>query len=466
MNAASQSQALKGKNMHPFVVRKLIFPLHERLKGKSTYARLAEIEQSQWMAQEALLDLQFRRLKQHLEFAYREIPYYTRLLDAHALQPHRIDSLADFARVPFLTKDIIRKEFERLQPTRKRSRVQWMSTGGSTGAPVTILIDAERTAFTDACRMRAHRWYGVDVGSREIVLWGSPIELTKQDHVRMLRDRLMNSRLLSAFNMGEKSLAEYAKTVNDYRPEKLYGYASAIFLLAAYMKKTGRNLRVSPKAVFATAEPLFDFQRKTIEEVFQCPVSIEYGARDAGLIALECPSGGLHIAAEGMIVEIDRAGREGLGEIVITNLYSFAMPIIRYRTGDVGEFDDTPCPCGRLLPRLKRVEGRQTDFLVAEDGRLIHALAIIYVMREIPIVKEFQVTQESLRRLVIHVVAESSLPANERKTIERKAKHLLGHHVDVVIQEMSSIPVSPSGKFRYVISRVADSYLKNNGGFH
>jgi phenylacetate-CoA ligase len=451
--------------MNPFVVRKLIFPLQERLKGKSTYARLAEIEQSQWMDQEALLDLQFHRLKQHLEFVYREVPYYTRLLDEHALQPHRIDSLADFARVPFLTKDIIRKEFERLQPTRKRSRVQRMSTGGSTGAPVTVLIDAERTAFTDACRIRAHRWYGVDVGSREIVLWGSPIELTKQDHVRGLRDRLMNSRLLSAFNMGEKSLGEYANAVDDYRPEKLYGYASAIFLLAAYMKNAGRNPRVPPKVVFVTAEPLFDFQRKTIEEVFQCPVSIEYGARDAGLIALECPSGGLHIAAEGMIVEIDGAGPEGCGEIVITNLYSFAMPIIRYRTGDVGEFDETPCSCGRLLPRLKRVEGRQTDFLVTEDGRLVHALAIIYVLREIPTIRAFQVTQESIGRLSIRLVPEASFSANDRQLIQSKAKRVLGHEVDIVIQEVNSIPLSSSGKFRYVVSHVADSYLKDGSSF-
>src|SRR5688572_17544478 len=321
--------------MHPFVVKKIIFPLQERLKGKSTYARLAEIEQSQWLTREALLELQFRRLKQHIEFVYREVPYYKDLLDEHGLQPQRIDSLADFIRVPFLTKDILRQEFDRLQPMTKRSGVQRMSTGGSTGAPVAFLVDAERTAFTDACRMRAHRWYGVDVGAREIVLWGSPIELTKQDYVRAFRDRLMNSRLLSAFDLGDKSLAEYANVIDDYRPEKMYGYASAIYVLANYLKKAGRSPRIAPKVIFATAEPLFDFQRNVIEEVFQCPVSVEYGARDAGLIALQCPSGGLHIPSEGMLVEIDGAAADGSVEIVITNLYSFAMPIIRYRTGDV-----------------------------------------------------------------------------------------------------------------------------------
>ena len=446
--------------MHPFVVKKIIFPLQERVKGKSTYARLAEIEQSQWITQEALLDLQFGRLKHHLEFVYREVPYYKRLLDDHTLQPHRINSLADFAEIPFLTKDILRKEFDLLQPMTKPAGVQRMSTGGSTGAPVAFLVDAERTAFTDACRMRAHRWYGLDVGAREIVLWGSPIELTKQDYVRAFRDRLMNSRLLSAFDMGEESLAKYADAIDDYRPEKLYGYASAIFLLASYMNNAGRSPRIPPKAVFTTAEPLFDFQRKTIEGVFQCPVSVEYGARDAGLIALQCPSGGLHIPAEGMIVEIAGAGTDGSGEIVITNLYSFAMPIIRSRTGDIGAMDEAPCACGRALPRLKRVEGRQTDFLVTEDGRLIHALAIIYVLREIAAIRAFQVTQESISRLVIRIIPEGAISANDRQMIQAKAQRLLGNNVEIVVQEVSSIPVSASGKFRYVISHVADSYLK------
>lgn len=445
--------------MHPYLVRNILFPLQERLKGKSTYARLGELEQSQWADPQALLQLQFRQLKHHLEFAYREVPYYTRLLDEHSLPPQRIQSLADFARIPGLTKDIIRKDFARLQPPRLPAGVQKMSTGGSTGAPVTFLVDPKRTAFTDACRIRAHRWYGVDVGSPEIVLWGSPIELTRQDYIRMARDRLMNSWLLSAFDLGEPSLAQYADTVDERRPEKIYGYASAIYVLADYLKKIGRRPRFAPKVIFTTAEPLFDFQRQVIEAVFGCPVSVEYGARDAGLIALQCPSGGLHIPAEGMLVEIDGAAADGGGEIVVTNLHSYAMPIVRYRTGDIGRLDSGPCPCGRALPRLKSVEGRQTDFLVAQDGRRLHALAIIYVLREIPAIQSFQVIQESLNRLVVRIVAASAIEAAHRQTIEAKAKILLGADVDVTIEELASIPLTASGKFRYVISNVAESHL-------
>jgi phenylacetate-CoA ligase len=239
----------------------------------------------------------------------------------------------------------------------------------------------------------------------------------------------------------------------------MYGYASTFYLLARYMQSMNRRPSPDLKVIFATAEPLFDFQRKLIEDVFGCPVSVEYGARDAGLMANECPKGGLHIPAEGMLVEIDQPGPDGLGEIVVTNLYSKGMPIIRYRTEDMGELDPTPCSCGRGLPRLKRVEGRRTDFLVTPSGRIIHALAIIYVLREIASVKEFQVIQEELDHVLIRVVPEASFSEEDQKIVVQRAQLALGREVCVTLERTPEIPRLPSGKFRYVISNVADAYL-------
>ena len=225
--------------MHPLLVNRLIFPLHERLKGKPTHRRLRELEDSQWLSPEALQELQWARLHRHLDWAYRQVPYYTRLLDDHELPPRRVQSFENFARIPVLTKEILRDRFQDLQPRNRIRGVQRLSTGGSTGVPVTVLVDRERSAFTDATRLRAHRWFGADMGAREIVLWGSPIEVTRQDRMRAFRDRLLNSRLLSAFDLGEDALARYASLLQAYRPDKLYGYASALALLAGYLARTG-----------------------------------------------------------------------------------------------------------------------------------------------------------------------------------------------------------------------------------
>jgi phenylacetate-CoA ligase len=161
-----------------------------------------------------------------------------------------------------------------------------------------------------------------------------------------------------------------------------------------------------------------------------------------------------------MVIEIEGSDKGGLGEIVVTNLFSRAMPIIRYRTGDVGELGSEPCSCGRSLPLLKKIDGRQTDFLVAMDGRILHALAVIYILREMAAVKEFQVIQESLDRVVIRMVAEDSFSKEDESSIVLRVRKLLGEEVEVVVDKTAEIPRPRSGKFRYVTSHVAEAYME------
>jgi phenylacetate-CoA ligase len=450
--------------VHASIVDRVIFPIHERLKGKPTYARLHDLERSQWLEPVALRELQFRAVRAHLDFAYAEVPYYTRLLDEHELPPRRIQSFEDFSRIPYLTRDLLRAHFEDLQPRRRIRGTRRLSTGGSTGVPVTVLVDPERAAFTDAVRLRSHRWYKAGMGAREIVLWGSPIEVSKQDIVRAVRDRLLNSRLLSAFDLGEGALRHYAEIIRRWRPEKLYGYASALALLARYLEGQGWQ-PPSPgvRVVFATAEPLYDFQRSVIQSVFRCPAAVEYGCRDAGLVAIECPLGGLHIGVEGMTVEVlhglDGSGSER-GELVLTNPYSYAMPIIRYRTGDIGSLEPTRCACGRGLPLLRSVEGRRTDFLVTADGKVMHALAAIYILREVPGIHEFQLVQERLDLLRVLVVPEAGLAADAADHIVRRLGGLFGGGTSIEVELLDALPRLGSGKHRYVVSKVADQYIE------
>ena len=447
--------------MHPLLVNRLIFPLHERLKGKPTHRRLRELEDSQWLSPEALQELQWARLHRHLDWAYRQVPYYTRLLDDHELPPRRVQSFENFARIPVLTKEILRDRFQDLQPRNRIRGVQRLSTGGSTGVPVTVLVDRERSAFTDATRLRAHRWFGADMGAREIVLWGSPIEVTRQDRMRAFRDRLLNSRLLSAFDLGEDALARYASLLQAYRPDKLYGYASALALLAGYLARTGwRGDGRWPRAIFTTAESLYDFQRALIESAFGCRAAVEYGCRDGGLIANEGPSGTPHIAAEGVLVEAlgVRGDGAGSGELLVTNLHSFAMPIIRYRTGDMGALAEGPCACGRGLPGLSGVEGRQTDFLVTPRGRVMHALAVIYVLREVPAIRQFQVVQERLDRVVVRIVPAGEISDALRRTVAGRIAQLFDNAIAVDVETVEAI-ASPSGKHGEVISKVGEEYL-------
>jgi len=231
----------------------------------------------------------------------------------------------------------------------------------------------------------------------------------------------------------------------------LFGYPSSLALIARHARSRGVRLDdLGARVAFVTAERLYDEQKQVISEAFACPVANGYGGRDAGFIAHQCPSGGMHITAEDIIVEtIDNQGRATTpgvaGEIVVTHLATRDFPFIRYRTGDVGVLDTGACPCGRGLPLLKEVQGRVTDFVVAADGTVMHGLALVYVLRELAGVEAFKIV----------LVAAETFPADGEAQIREKFRRRLGAAVDVLVERVAEIPPERSGKYRYVVSNVA-----------
>ena len=184
-----------------------------------------------------------------------------------------------------------------------------------------------------------------------------------------------------------------------------------------------------------------------------------YGARDAGFIAHQCPAGQLHISSEDIVVETVRndgsacaAGEAG--EIVVTHLATRDFPFVRYRTGDVGVLGTAPCACGRGLPILAEVQGRSTDFVVAQDGTVMHGLALIYTLRDLPGVESFRIEQVSLDETHVQLVTGAGFTAEAVTRIVHDFKARLGAGVQVSVQQVASIPTEASGKFRYVVSRV------------
>src|SRR5258705_1451017 len=200
--------------MHSSVVRKLFYPLHEYAKGKPTFEWLAILERTQWLRQEEILADQSQALQRFIQYAYDHVPYYRRLMDERRIRPQSVQSSADLLQFPYLTKDDLRRHFVDLHASPSPSRVQKISTGGSTGTPVTVLVAMEAHGFAEAARLRAHGWFGLKPGDREVILWGSPIELGRQSLWREARDLFLNSRLISAFDLSDPALARYAETIH------------------------------------------------------------------------------------------------------------------------------------------------------------------------------------------------------------------------------------------------------------
>lgn len=441
----------------------VLFALHEQLKGHDTVRRLRVLEDSQWWPRARLDALRAKRLGQFLRHAREHVPYYRDVLPASVMDPH--DAFAKLQTLGFLDKQIIREQSERLK-SRTGHGLRKLSTGGSTGEPLTFWVGRERISHDVAAKWRATRWWGVDIGDPEIVLWGSPIEVGAQDRVRAIRDRVFRTMLLPAFRMSDTQITDHLERIVRFRPAMLFGYPSALALLAERAKHRGIDVRsLGIRVVFCTGETLLDSQRALLEEVFGAPVANGYGARDAGFIAHQCPFGTLHLSAEDVIVEIIGSAGQPLpegeeGEIVVTHLATDSAPLIRYRTGDIGALGSAACGCGRTLPALENVRGRSTDLIRTADGNIMHGLALIYVLRERPEVRAFKIIQESLQRLLVQVVPGPGFGPEAAEAIRKGLLARMGEGTVIVVDTVPVIEPEKSGKYRYVVSRVSTTGLE------
>jgi phenylacetate-CoA ligase len=447
-------------SMYTSLASSLLFPLHERVKRHDSVAIRRRMEETQWWSADRLAALQMARLKALLLDAAAHVPYYRDLFHRLGFDAAAIDSVAQLQRLPFLTKAVVRANTDAL----KREGAQGLSrfnTGGSSGEPLIFFIGRERVSHDVAAKWRATRWWGVDIGDPEVVVWGSPIEIGAQDRLRRWRDRLMRTRLLPAFEMSQAKLDRFVAEIRAARPKMLFGYPSALAHIARHAERRGVAMNDLGIAVaFVTSECLYDEQRADIARAFGCAVANGYGGRDAGFIAHECPAGGMHITAEDVIVEL--VGGDGLpvpagtaGEIVVTHPATRAFPFIRYRTGDIAVLDAAPSVCGRGLPLLHEIQGRTTDFVVAEDGTVMHGLALVYVVRDVPGVRAFKIVQESRQRTRVLLSVEAGFDAACSNGIVDGFKGRLGASVEIDLQYVADIEPEKSGKFRYVVSHVA-----------
>ncbi|MFT6915436.1 MAG: phenylacetate-CoA ligase [Motiliproteus sp.] len=451
-------------SLYTQLVTSTLFPLHERLKKHHSVAMLAELERSQWLPPEQLAALQAQELQKFIADLATNNPYYSAIFDELNITAKDISCAADLVKLPFLTKSDIHDNQQALRSTEAGKLLKY-NTGGSSGEPLIFYMGMDRVSHDVAAKWRATRWWDVDIGDVEAVIWGSPIELGKQDYVKLLRDRLFRSHLIPAFDLHPVKISSYLQRLSELHPAMVFGYPSVIHQLALAATKQGIPLNtLGVKVVFTTSEMLYPHQREIIEQAFAAPVANGYGARDAGFIAHECPQGSMHISAEQLVVEIIddqgnpcQAGQEG--EIVVTHMATRGFPFVRYQTGDMGTLSSIPCPCGRGLPVMQEVQGRATDFITATDGAKVHALALIYILREMPSIEQFKVIQLGSQQIQIQIKANSQFEDSALRDMETAMKQRLGQDMQVDVVKLNHFPTTKNGKFRYVEDRTVSPHL-------
>jgi phenylacetate-CoA ligase len=420
----------------------------------SRIRRLAELNGNQYLSSDSVRELQEAKFVKLIEHARSRVPYFRDILN-----DPEIRTLDDIASIPFLTKKIIQTNTDQLKAEGyHQGRFIPNTTGGSTGEKLGFFNDTE--AHLAALIMRGNTWAGWKVGDKQALLWGAhgDISASKFSYRFMKRSLIHRNLMLSSYNMTDDDMFEYQRTINEYRPQLITGYSSALYLLAAFINKKGLRIH-SPKGVICSAETLYDKQRQVIESAFGCRVFNRYGCREVGNIAQECEEhNGMHIYADHVIIEIvDESGRPcrpgETGEIVVTDLDNYVFPFIRYRIKDIGMMSARTCPCGRGLPMLEKVEGRVWDVIVGTDGRRV--IGTLWLVEDIKGISQYQIIQPEHGRLTLRLVVTDEFCDASRSELIQHVKAKCGEDMTVVVDILEDIPLTESGKRRLVISSVS-----------
>jgi len=429
------------------------------LRNPKLGEEFARVCKSQWFRREKILDIQRRRLRALIKHAYENVPYYHRVFKDRGLHPSDIKSVEDLNKLPMLTKEDIRSNFDDMVATNfPRAEMMPYATGGSTGEPLQFYVTKDYVNSKSAAELRAYSWCGYKLGDKHAVLWGSSFDLKKSEELRNRTVNFFDRRImLNCFRMSEESMRTYIHRLEKFKPKIVRGYASALYLFAKFMLHEGVD-NIKPKAVITSAETLFDHERKTIQEVFGCEVYDFYGAREATAISAECSEhSGYHISAENYVLECMKEGeRAALGKtggILITNLRNYAMPFIRYEIGDLGSLSDNFCSCGRGLPLMSSIEGRITDIIVTQDGNFISTPVLTLIFKNLPI-KQYQIIQEKLEKIRVKIVKAKGYSEKDTNYVVRGMHKFIGGNIQIRVEFVESIPLKASGKRRPVISKI------------
>ncbi|MGD9874738.1 MAG: phenylacetate--CoA ligase family protein [Kiritimatiellia bacterium] len=335
------------------------------------------------------------------------------------------------------------------------------ATGGSTGIPLKFKVDRMRQIAGEAAHIWANSMSGWQYGERVAMLWGSDMDVREAlaDARHALRCWIENVRWYNAFDMGADRMAEYHRAMLHFRPHVIVAYAGAAFAYASFLKSRKVIPAYPLKSIIASAEVLAPDMRRTIESVFGKPVYDRYGSREFGPVAAECPAhAGMHINEMDCVLEVqsDDPCNEP-GPILITYLRNYAMPFIRYDTGDLGVLlPDGDCVCGRRTQRLARVIGRRSDMITTASGRQIHGEWFTHLMYGVEGVRQFQLIQEGLRKYRLVLVADWNRTHLHEEGLRTKILEAVGADNELHFEYLQHIHPMPSGKYRFTLSLVRE----------
>lgn len=422
------------------------------------------LDQSEYWTKKEHARYQLRQIRLLVNHAYNTVPYYQELFKKIGFHPRDIVHLEDIRNIPVLTKDIIRKNQERLISSKfKKGHLLYKTTGGSTGYPLGFYVDrdedlAKELAFVN----KLYERIGYKGNERTFVLRGRIIN----GRNKLFRyDKHTNEFFASSYHLNDSNIHLYTEALIDSNSVCIKAYPSSISSIAKFILQKGIEDQFNHiKWVILSSEKIYNYQREELRKSFpNAQIFGLYGHTEHGVLAGQCSvSSHYHIQTEYGYTEIvNNSGNicleeDEIGEIITTGFNNYAMPLIRYKTGDLGIHSNLQCSCGRQYPLLKDILGREQEYLVTKNGTKISLTSIIHSqhMTALGNIKEFQLVQYEIGRVLVNVVVSSSFSKKDIKEIQTKMSKATNGNLEVTVNLVQSIERTMSGKFKFLIQHL------------
>lgn len=437
------------------------YPFQDFYNHTDILSTLKFLRESQYWEESKLHEFRLEKLKNLIEFAYRNVPYYESLFNALKLKPCDIRRMEDLKKIPVLTKEIVRAENMNLVARNFDMKyVKKSKTGGTTGAPILVYKDTTNRSFTWASYYRWYDWMGIEYCDKSATLWGAKTVLTRSftnEAMDACIKFIQNKLIINSFEMREETMLEIYKKLANFSPTILKGYLSSLINLAEYMERNSLE-RLQPKVLSSTTETLLPHNRKYLEKVYNAPLFDQYGCGELSAISYECAQhNGLHINQEHMICEIldeDSQSVTGVsGRVVGTDLDNYIMPFIRYENGDLATLSDRKCSCGINQPLINSIDGRAIDTIILKNGSKVHGVFFTDILFELGIpvntIQRFQVYQNRSGEIEFRIEAAHPLGKFHKNNLLESLKKFF---IKIDLVETQKLENELNGKYRYIIN--------------
>lgn len=448
-------------SFYPTLLRKILMPVYEAIKRKNLLQYLDEYESHLSWTQDELKQHQWHELKKLLNHAFNNTDFYVKHWAKAGI--HSVDDIkcmADFARLPVVNKTDIAQHYHEFLASNYTNNIK-KSTGGSTGQPLHFEYNVDSNTRREAVMWRGYGWGGYSLGMKSTYLWS--VNIGEFSYLKNIKENLYHSfynrSMLNLFNLKEDNINTYVDSIIKRKPQVIVSYVAPLYEVAKYINNHQITM---PKlgSILTGAEPLLDFQRDEIEHAFKCTVINTYGCREFMLMASECQQEkNLHINSDHLIFEtVDEQNKlvlEKVGNVLVTDLFNYGMPLIRYENGDRATLTNDKCGCGNPFPLIKEIDGRKPDVIKTPSGGMINGIFFPHLFKEFNNIKRFQVIQKKLDALTIKLIVDDKKTFQyEQSKLEIEINKYTNNELTLNFLIVDDIPLTPSGKHRVTICEI------------